>query len=204
MKNKTVDVKNLRMKTIKKYLYDITECIQDVSQNHTETLAKIIHVLREAHHRNAQVITMGNGGSASTASHFAADISKAWIEGKYLRYRSFALTDNVPLMTAWMNDAGYDYMFVGQLESILTNGDIVIGFSGSGNSKNVLNALKYANEHGAVTIGFTGFDGGKLKDIAHICMIVPSNNMKQIEDLHMIFCHMVKEVLVVETAKIDG
>jgi len=202
-KSESKDIKAFRTKIIKRYLSEVEACIAKVADTEHGTLEKIIQVLREAHHKNSQVITMGNGGSASTASHFAADMSKAWIEGKFLRYRSFALTDNLSLMTAWMNDAGYDNMFVGQLESILTYGDVVFGFSGSGSSKNVINAIKYANEHGAITVGFTGFDGGDLAKTAQICLTVPSNNMRQIEDVHLVFCHLIKEVLVEETALMD-
>ena len=106
------------------------------------------------------------------------------------RFKVIALTDNVPLLTAWANDTGYENIFVEQLKNLLEEGDVVIAISASGNSKNVLKAVDYASNKAATTIGLTGFEGGKLKDIAQECLIVPSNSMERVEDVHLILGHL--------------
>ena len=137
------------------------------------------------------IFVMGNGGSAATASHFVNDLGKGGMTGFPRRFKILGLTDNVPIITAWANDTAYEHIFSEQLRNFVSQSDVVIGISGSGNSPNVLNALKLAREQGAVTIGLTGFEGGKLKDLADICCIVPSTNMQHIEDIHMILTHMI-------------
>jgi D-sedoheptulose 7-phosphate isomerase len=103
----------------------------------------------------------------------------------------FALTDNVPLMTAWANDASYEDVFAEQLATLVDKDDIALAISGSGNSPNVLKALHVAREAGAFTIGLTGFQGGKMKALCDLCVIVPSDNMQVIEDLHVSVSHSV-------------
>ncbi|MDD5111133.1 MAG: SIS domain-containing protein [Candidatus Altiarchaeota archaeon] len=150
---------------------------------------EIAETLLEARRSGKQVFIMGNGGSASTASHMACDLGKGdAIPGK-LRFKAICLSDNIPLLTAWANDTAYDMVFAEQLENFVREGDVVIAISGSGNSQNVLNALKLARERKAKTVGFTGFMGGKMKDLCDICMIVPSDSMQRIEDAHLIFEH---------------
>jgi D-sedoheptulose 7-phosphate isomerase len=119
----------------------------------------------------------------------ACDLGKGCnVEGKK-RFRAISLSDNIPLMTAWGNDTSYDNIFSEQLENLVQAGDLVIGISGSGNSPNVLNALKLARKKKAKTIGLTGFQGGKMKELCDICLVVPSDNMQRIEDAHLIIEH---------------
>lgn len=106
------------------------------------------------------------------------------------RFKVIGLSDNVPLLTAWANDNGYENIFVEQLKNLLEKGDVVIAISASGNSKNVLRAVEYANTKAAITIGLTGFEGGKLKDMVQECLIVPSNSMERVEDVHLILGHL--------------
>ena len=137
------------------------------------------------------IFVMGNGGSAATASHFANDLGKGGMTGFPRRFKILALTDNVPLMTAWANDTAYEHIFAEQLRNFVKQGDVVIGISSSGNSPNVLNGLKLAREKGVVTIGLTGFQGGKMKELTDHCCIVPSTNVQHIEDAHMMLTHMI-------------
>ncbi len=155
-----------------------------------EELYRVGEVLLEARRRGAQVFTLGNGGSAANASHIACDLSKSCIRDDLPRFRVISLVDNVPLATAWANDTSYENIFAAQLENLLEPGDVVIAISGSGCSRNVLNAARLARERGAIVIGLTGFDGGLLKEIADPCIIVPSFCMEQIEDTHLIIGHM--------------
>ena len=112
-----------------------------------------------------------------------------------------SLTDNLPLITAWANDTQYEDIFAEQLAHFVSSGDLVIGISGSGKSKNVLNAIKLAKECGALTVGLTGFDGGEMKDMVDYCLIVPSTNMQQIEDCHLIITHLIFSLLRDRIAK---
>jgi D-sedoheptulose 7-phosphate isomerase len=133
----------------------------------------------------------GNGGSAALASHLATDIGKGTTGGKRARLRVIALTDNVPLMTAWANDNGYEHIFSEQLRGLMQPGDLAFAISGSGNSKNVLLGLEAAREVGATSMVLTGFDGGRVKDFCELCLIVPSNNMQHVEDAHLCASHAI-------------
>ena len=146
---------------------------------------KIAKAVERAEKDGKQVFVMGNGGSAATASHIATDWSKtAERTGKPL-IRCMSLNDNLPFMTAIANDLGYDEVFVRQLENLLNRGDVVVLISGSGNSPNVVKAAKFAKKRGAVTIGMTGFAGGKLRKLVDICLHIDSDQYGVIEDLHM-------------------
>jgi D-sedoheptulose 7-phosphate isomerase len=138
---------------------------------------------------------MGNGGSAATASHYAADFNKGLSYGKARRFRFICLSDNVPTLTAYANDVAYDEAFVEQLRNFLEPGDLVVAISGSGNSRNVLKAIEYANRSGAVTVGLTGYDGGELKRIARYGVHIPIDDMQVTEDLHMVLDHLAYAVL---------
>jgi len=138
---------------------------------------------------------MGNGGSAATASHYAADFNKGLSYGKARRFRFLCLSDNVPTLTAYANDVAYEEVFVEQLRNFLQPGDLVIAISGSGNSRNILKAIEYANGEGAVTVGLTGYDGGALKRIAQHGVHVPIADMQVTEDLHMVLDHLAYAVL---------
>ena len=160
-----------------------------------ETLASIVERLREARERGNRVFVMGNGGSAATASHMVADLSKTTIKDGAPRLRVIPITDNMPLITAWANDTGYENIFVEQLENHASPGDVVIAISGSGRSENVLRAVRRARELGATTIGLTGFRGGDLKDLVDTVVIVDSQVYGQIEDVHHAIGHMLTDAL---------
>jgi D-sedoheptulose 7-phosphate isomerase len=154
-----------------------------------------LSLLEEARDSGRTIFIMGNGGSAATASHYACDFNKGLSYGKDKRFRFVCLNDNVPTLTAYANDVGYDEVFREQLRNFLSPRDLVIGVSGSGNSKNVLAAIEYANSVGAETVGLSGFDGGALKRIAKHCVHVPVDNMQITEDVQMVLDHLIYSIL---------
>lgn len=154
-----------------------------------EPLDAILQALWETYARDATIIVCGNGGSAASASHFACDLAKWTICPDRRRVRALALTDNVPLMSAWSNDVHYERVFVEQLITHYRPGDTLVAISGSGNSPNVLHAVDWANRQGAPTIGMSGFDGGDLARRARLALVTPNHHMPQVEDVHMALCH---------------
>lgn len=152
---------------------------------------QIVDALWNAYCADRAVFLFGNGGSAALASHCACDLGKGTIMNGHRRFRAMALTDNVPLMTAWANDVSYADIFAEQLRGFLRKDDVVFAFSASGNSPNVLNALSMAQETGALTMGLTGFQGGRMKSLCELCVVVPSENMQVIEDLHLSVSHSI-------------
>lgn len=173
---------------IKHYIEEVCATLAKLP---VEKIERVVEILQEARVNKRGVFIFGNGGSAATASHFVCDLNKGAITTGQLRFRAVALTDNLPLISAWANDTSYSNVFAQQLENYLEPGDVVIGISGSGNSMNVVNALELAKSKGATTLAFTGFDGGKVKDIAHLCIIVDSNSMEQVEDIHALLVHVI-------------
>ena len=155
----------------------------------------VIHVLLDAWRRGSRVFLLGNGGSAATASHMANDLNKLAIVPGQPRFKALALTDNIPLMTAWGNDTAYENIFVEQMLNFLEPGDVVLGISASGNSANVLKAMQVARHHGDVTVAFSGRNGGKLKDMVDHCILVPSDHIGHQEDLHMVLDHVIANTL---------
>lgn len=145
----------------------------------------------EARDNGRHIFTCGNGGSASTASHFACDVVKGCSYQKEKRFRIMALTDSLATLTAYSNDVSYDCIFAEQLKNFAQPGDIVLAISGSGNSPNVVRAVEYANQAGCKTIALTGRDGGKLGPLAQLNIQVPVQHMGRIEDAHLIVCHMI-------------
>lgn len=183
---------------------DFTKSIEEYLQLEIETIRKLdvaaldraVNALLEARERGGTVYTMGNGGSAATASHMVCDLAKGTYEaigGK--KFRVECLCDNTPIMMAISNDIGYENVFVYQLRERLKPEDLVIGISGSGNSENVVRALRYAKELGTPILGITGYSGGKVKELADYSMHVPIDDMQITEDIHMIFDHMILRVL---------
>jgi D-sedoheptulose 7-phosphate isomerase len=154
-----------------------------------ETIDQIASILLGAYDAGHMVYLFGNGGSAALASHFACDLGKGTLNGSGKRFRVLSLTDNIPLMTAWANDSGYEDVFAEQLANLVRADDVAFAISGSGNSPNVLRALAVAREAGAITVGLSGFQGGKMKELCDACMVVPSDNMQIIEDLHVCAAH---------------
>ena len=162
----------------------------------TGAIATFIDTLMRARELNARIFFLGNGGSASTASHFALDVavgSRSWDAP----FRAISLVDNPATLTALANDFGYEEVFVRQLRVQMAPGDVVVAISASGNSPNVLAAVEYANANGAVTVGLTGFDGGRLAKIAKVVVHAPTNEGEYgpAEDVHMILDHLVAAFL---------
>jgi D-sedoheptulose 7-phosphate isomerase len=160
------------------------------------TINQIADEMLKANELGRMVYLFGNGGSASLASHIACDLGKgtAYCNGGK-RFRALALTDNIPTMTAWANDASYEDIFSEQLRNFVQPQDVAFAISGSGNSKNVLRALQVAREAGARTIGISGFQGGEMKSLCDICIVVPSDNMQIIEDLHLAMAHAIFRIV---------
>ena len=160
----------------------------------TIDLAKVdqaIQLFEEARKDGRNIFVFGNGGSASTASHFVCDMVKGASFNKPTRFRINALTDNLATITAYSNDVAYDCIFAEQLKNFARPNDLVMGISGSGNSPNVLRAFEYANSIGCKTIALTGRDGGQLGPMAQLQIHVANPHMGRIEDGHMIICHMI-------------
>ena len=176
------------MEDIRLYLQQVGETLERLP---LEKIEEVIAVLEYARQEGRQVFILGNGGSAATASHFACDLAKGTVVPGRPRFRVMALTDNMPFFSALANDTGYENVFAGQLANFLRPGDVVIGISGSGNSANVLRAVELARSMQAITIGFTGFNGGRLKDVVDICLLVPNYCMEQVEDVHLLLEHLI-------------
>jgi D-sedoheptulose 7-phosphate isomerase len=180
------------MDAVETYLTELAEMVRQMPQ---DKIWDVIHVLMGAWRRGSRVFLLGNGGSAATASHMANDLNKYTIVAGQRRFRALALSDNVPLMTAWGNDTSYERIFVEQMLNFWEPGDVAIGISGSGNSPNVIHALQVARDLGGTTIGFTGQDGGELKRVVDHCVHVPSDKIVQQEDGHMILDHLIATTL---------
>lgn len=165
--------------------------VQTIGRLPVSTVNEIVSVLLEAYECGRMVFLFGNGGSAALASHFVCDLGKGATNGSPKRFRALAFTDNVPLMTAWANDARYEDIFAEQMINFVRPDDVAFAISGSGNSPNVLKALGVARDSGAFTIGLTGFEGGHMKNLCDLCLIIPSDNMQVIEDLHLSVTHAV-------------
>lgn len=156
-----------------------------------DAVSRAIEILAEARDNKRQIFVCGNGGSAASASHFVCDMVKGASFNRDSRFRIMALTDSVPIITAYSNDAGYECVFAEQLKNFAQPGDVFMAISSSGNSPNVLSAIAYANSIGCETIALTGRDGGKLGPMAKLQIRVAEPHMGRIEDGHMVVCHMI-------------
>jgi len=150
-----------------------------------------IAILQQARDEGRRVFICGNGGSASSANHFACDIVKGASYQRDKRFKIMALSESIPTMTAYANDVGYEDVFVEQLKNFAEPGDVVMAVSGSGNSPNVIKAIEYGNTHGCKTIGLTGFTGGRLAELAQLNIHVADDHMGRCEDGHMMVLHMI-------------
>jgi D-sedoheptulose 7-phosphate isomerase len=168
---------------------------QTMDQLPTQLIADVIAVLQRARLRGSQVFIMGNGGSASTASHFVCDLAKNTRCQNLPHLRVIGLTDNMAIFSAYANDEGYENVFSQQLINLIEPEDIVIAISASGNSKNVINAIEEAKKHTVTTIAFTGFDGGRLSQIVDINIHVRSNIIEHVEDIHLMLEHMMVKII---------
>ncbi len=156
-----------------------------------DKMPDILALLQQVQQERRNVYVFGNGGSASTATHFACDLGKGANRPDRPRFRVTALHDNPAMFSAYANDLGYDRVFSEPLITYAEPGDVAVAFSGSGNSTNVLRAIEVANKNGLHTVGFSGFQGGALKDLAQISVVVPCNEMDQIEDVHLLLAHAI-------------
>jgi D-sedoheptulose 7-phosphate isomerase len=160
-----------------------------------ELIAEVVNILHDARISGRQVFIMGNGGSASTATHFVCDLAKNTRREGLPHYRVIGLTDNMAIFSAYANDEGYDMVFSKQLANLIRPNDIVIGISASGNSANVLNGVAEAKKYQATTIAFTGFDGGRLGSMVDINIHVDSNIIEHVEDVHLMLEHMIVKTI---------
>lgn len=165
--------------------------IQAIDTIDLDRVRQAIAILSETRAAGRHIFVCGNGGSASTASHFACDMVKGASFRRAERFRIMALTDSLPTLTAYSNDVDYECVFVEQLKNFAQPGDVLMAISGSGNSPNVLRAIEYANSTGCRTIALTGRDGGKLGPLAQLNIQVSEPHMGRIEDAHMIIAHMI-------------
>ena len=175
--------------SIQSYFQTLTRTIPQLPYT---SIQQIITVIMQAFEDDRTIFVFGNGGSAATASHIMCDLSKGTISGNDApRLKVMAFTDNVPLLTAWANDAGYDQIFSQQVRNFVRPGDVVLAISGSGNSSSVIHALRTARDLGATTLGMAGFQGGEMKAFCDICAVVPSDNIQVVEDLHHAIAHSI-------------
>ena len=145
--------------------------------------------LEKAYQRDSLILICGNGGSGATASHFVCDLNKGVSYNRKKRFKAICLGDNISTVMAYANDISYNDTFVEQCRNFLTNKDLLVVISGSGNSENVVRALQYANSVGAETMALTGMGGGEISKIANYSIVVPSNDMQKVEDMHFVLIH---------------
>ena len=161
-----------------------------------KALDALVEAFHTTYEKGGNIYTMGNGGSGASASHAAGDFLKGASYGLDKRFKMICLNDNLPSMMAIANDIGWESIFVEPLKNFLSEDDLVIGISGSGNSKNVVNALEYANANGATTVAMSGFKGGKISQIASINVHAPVMDMEVTEDVHMVIFNIVKKQMI--------
>jgi len=187
-------------KFIAEYFSKLQEIFKNIEYN---KIKKSVEIIIEKYRRDKQIFIIGNGGSASTASHFACDLGKGCNIDDGKRFKVISLTDNVSWMSAISNDISYEHVFIEQLKNYLQKGDLVIGISASGNSVNVIKAFEYAKAIGANTLGFIGFSGGKIKNLSDNWIYVRNYNYGQVEDFHLILEHIITQYIKKELEKIN-
>jgi len=194
---------------------DYLETLQEVTRSlPRRQIQQAIDILYDCWHQGGTVFTMGNGGSASTATHFACDLAKSTIVPGRRRLKTMALVDNIPLVSAWSNDSGFGSIFAEQLEPWLSEGDVLIGLSVHGGSgvgdagpwsQNLSRAIGLAQERGARVIGFSGFDGGALKEMADLCLVIPVDEeplaTPLVESYHVLLHHLICTALRLRIAE---
>lgn len=181
-----------------KFQNDIREYIsceiETLERLDVDAINDALNLLIEVQKNHKKIYVFGNGGSSSTASHFQNDFGKGVSEYIEDKFRFQCLNDNIPTIMAVANDIGFEEVFRFQLQGVIEPGDVVIAISGSGNSKNIINAVEYAKNCGNKIIGLTGYSGGKLKELSDISLHVPVNSMQVTEDIHMVFDHLMMSV----------
>lgn len=183
------------------YLGQVKKIFEDVRQLHTKlsdteykTVALIAEKMVDCYRHNGKVVFMGNGGSAADAQHIAAElVAKFQKERRGLP--AIAFTTDTSIITSIGNDYSFDKIFSRQVEALVNAGDVVVGISTSGNSKNIVAAIEQAKKQGAVTIVFTGGDGGKLKNMADITLCVPHKITARIQEIHIIAGHIICQLI---------
>ena len=176
-----------------RYIEDLKQTLDVFPRDQFESL---IDAMMEAREKGRKIFVMGNGGSASTASHWVCDINKGCGNGDGCKFKMLCLNDSVSTMLAYANDASYEQIFVEQLKNFFDAGDVVIGISGSGNSLNVLNAIEFANNNDGTTVGICGFSGGRLFEISQIKLLAAVHDMQKVEDIHLIITHMAMQRII--------
>ncbi len=169
------------------YRQGLCSCLEEIAE---KDIIELVDIIMKAYAKGRKIAFMGNGGSATTASHFARDISIGTAAEGKPRLRAISLADNVAMITSLANDIDYNSIFREQLVGQLDEGDVVVGISASGNSPNVLEAVRYARSAGAVTVGFIGFGGGKLKELVDKSIVLSSRDYGQVEDTHLVLDHI--------------
>jgi D-sedoheptulose 7-phosphate isomerase len=197
--NQTVATLPASVSKITHETFDVPSYLEELSTTigklPVQAIDRLAGMFLGAYEKGGTIFLFGNGGSASLASHMTCDLGKGTSSATGQRLRAVALTDNVALITAWANDTRYENIFAEQLENLLHPGDVAFAISASGNSPNVLAALNLARRMGAITAGITGFEGGQMKLLCDHCVVVPSDNMQIIEDLHLSIAHAVFRVV---------
>lgn len=187
-------------RNIKEYLRLEQEVLKQLD---VEQINEALELLEACMEEERNIYVFGNGGSSATASHFQNDFNKGVSEHTQKKFRFQCLNDNIPTIMAVANDIGFDEVFRFQLEGRLKPTDVIMAISASGNSENVLRAVRYAKEQGCKIIGLTGFSGGKLKELSDISLHVPIHSMQITEDVHMIFDHLMMSILHKTMSGID-
>lgn len=180
------------MEKINAYIDKLKSTLSKINTSEIEIISKLFVNARDS---GSTIYVFGNGGSGSTASHMVCDILKGCSYGKDKKFKIICLNDNIPTILAYANDVSYDEVFLEQLKNYLNPSDLVIGISGSGNSLNILKAIEYANSLNATTIGFTGFDGGRLKEISNYSLNAMVDDMQISEDIHVVTLHILYKLL---------
>ena len=175
------------------YINQVKETLDNLDRSEIDALIEAFYT---TYQNGGNIYTFGNGGSGASASHAAGDFLKGASYGLDQRFKMICLNDNLPSMMAIANDIGWDDIFVEPLKNFLSEKDLVIGISGSGNSKNVVKAIEYANSKNATTVALTGFNGGKIRQIATLPVHAPVMDMEVTEDIHMVIFNIVKKEMM--------
>jgi len=182
------------MQRVKNFLNASADLKYQVAETLSEKILSAARLIKESLAGGGKLLLMGNGGSAADAQHIAAEMV-----GRFKKERSaiaaIALTVDTSVLTALANDFGFDTVFSRQIEAIAQKGDVVLGFSTSGNSENLIRAFKLANELGAVTIGLLGNEGGRAKDHVRLAIVVPSDDTARIQEVHITIGHIICEIV---------
>jgi D-sedoheptulose 7-phosphate isomerase len=194
------------IKEINQYFDEIKQICDDINR---KDIDQVIEILFDAWKNSNQVFFCGNGGSAGTATHFMCDLFKVTIVEEKKRFKALCLNDNIPLMTALINDDGWDNLFIEQLKNLYQKGDIIVCLSvhgGAGRNKagawsqNLLKAMDYVKKNGGKAIGIAGFDGGAMKELADVCIVVPFDATPHVEAFHVVLQHLIAFRLKVKIA----